>query len=90
VDAYLTGITARTSRRPYVEVPPFLGDVLRDRARWSISESAVNRALDRAKALRGPEEPEAGTPGSQMGPVPRMTPAPGGPPVTPPSGGRGN
>jgi peptidyl-prolyl cis-trans isomerase D len=84
VDAYLAAITSRQSARPYVEVPPFLGDALRARGRWTISASAVNRAVDRAKVLRGPEDPTAPPPGA-MTPVP-MQPAPGGPPL--PQGGR--
>jgi hypothetical protein len=84
VDAYLTAITGRQSQRPYVEVPPFLGDVLREHGRWTISASAVNRAVDRAKTLRGPDDPTA-APGA-MTPGPRMQPAPGGPPVAPPPG----
>jgi hypothetical protein len=83
VDAYLQSITSRQSPRPYVEVPPFLGDVLRERGRWQISASAVNRVVDRAKVLRGPDDPTAGPPPGAMTPVPRMQPAPGGPPVPP-------
>jgi len=85
VDAYLEAITSRQSQRPYVEVPPFLGDALREQGRWHISASAVNRAVDRAKVLRGPEDPTAGPPPGAMTPAPRMQPAPGGPPV-----GQGN
>jgi len=90
VDAYLAAITSRQSQRPYVEVPPFLGDVLRDRGRWSISESAVNRAVERARVLRGPDDPTAGPPAGAMTPVPRMQPAPNGPPVSAPRGDRRN
>jgi len=83
VDAYLAAITAHQGSRPYVEVPAFLGDVLRSRTEWSISEAGVNRAVDRAKTLRGPETPApAGQPGGQLQPVPR-----GGPPL-PPQGTR--
>lgn len=89
VDAYLQSITARNGQRPYVEVPPFMGDVLRDRGSWTISSSAVNRAVDRARVLRGPDDPTAGPPPGTMGPAPRMQPAPGGPPVGP-QGGQGN
>ncbi len=87
VDAYLEAITSRQGQRPYVEVPPFLGDVLRAGGRWSVSASAVNRAVDRARVLRGPDDPTAAPPGA-MTPAPRMQPAPGGPPVAPQ--GRGN
>lgn len=86
VDAYMQSITSRDGQRPYVEVPPFLGDVLRERGSWTISASAVNRAVDRAKVLRGPEEPAAGLPPGGMQQGPRMQPAPGGPPVAPPGG----
>ena len=90
VDTYLAAITARQSPRPYVEVPPFLGDVLRERGRWEISAGAVNRAVERARVLRGPDDPTAGPPAGAMTPAPRMQRAPGGPPVGPPQGGRRN
>jgi hypothetical protein len=75
VDAYLTELTTRGGSRPYMEVPPFLADVLRGRVRWSIESAGVSRALERARAVRGPEEP--------AGPGNQMTPAPGGPPLPP-------
>jgi len=74
VDEYFDAITSPSSRRPYVEVPPFLADALRDRMRWSVSQAGIDRALERAKEIRGPETPSAQ-------PFPSMTPAPGGPPV---------
>ena len=73
VDAYFAGITATPPQRAFVEVPPFLSDLLRERYAWSISPSGVDRALERATEIRGPETPSA--------PAPVVTPAPGGPPV---------
>lgn len=73
VDAYFAAITSNPPRRQFFEVPPFLADVLRDRFSWSISPAGVDRALERARELRGPETPP-GAPGG-------LTPVPGGPPV---------
>jgi hypothetical protein len=71
VNAYFQAIATPSSSRPYVEVPPFLADVLRERLRWNISQAGIDRALERARVIRGPETPSA----------PSMEPAPGGPPV---------
>jgi hypothetical protein len=73
VDAYFTAITSSPPRRPFFEIPPFLSDKLRELYPWSISPAGVDRALEQAKALRGPLSP------APSGPA--MTPAPGGPPV---------
>lgn len=78
VDAYFIGITASPPLRPFFEVPPFLADMLREKYPWNISTAGVDRALERAKELRGPETPNAGQP--------MMQPAPGGPPVGMPQG----
>jgi len=71
VNAYFQAIASPNSGRPYVEVPPFLADVLRERYRWNISQAGIDRALERARVIRGPETPRA----------PSLDPAPGGPPV---------
>jgi hypothetical protein len=73
VNTYFQAITNPNSQRPYVEVPPFLADALRERIRWSISQAGIDRALERARVVRGPETPTV--------PGPQMEPAPGGPPV---------
>ncbi len=73
VDAYFAAVTMNPPQRPFLEVQPFLADVLRERSPWSISPAGVDRALERAQEIRGPETPQA--------PGPMMTPAPGGPPV---------
>jgi len=81
VDAYFSQIISGSSRRQFFEVPAFLGDVLRERFAWHISPVGVDRAVEKAKDLRGPVTPPAG--------VPMMTPAPSGPPMSaPPQGGR--
>ncbi len=81
VDAYFAAITNTPAARRYYEVPPFLADVLRERSRWTIYPAGVERALERARELRGPEPPPGGAPGMpQMTPAP-VRPAPGGPPV---------
>lgn len=86
VDAYFTALTSDPASRPYFEVPPYLADVLRSRFDWSVSQPGIQRALERARELRGPETPFAPPGMPQMEEVPRgVQPAPGGPPV----GGRG-
>jgi peptidyl-prolyl cis-trans isomerase D len=80
VDAYFAQIVSGGARRQFFEVPPFLGDVLRERFAWRVSPVGVDRALEKARDLRGP---------TAQGGVPMMTPAPSGPPVgTQPPGGR--
>jgi hypothetical protein len=83
VDAYFAGITSNPPQRAFVEVPPFLADLLRERYPWNISPAGVDRALERAKEIRGPETPQST--------APMMQPAPGGPPVggAPPQAPRG-
>ncbi len=75
VDTYFQAITANPPRRQFFEVPPFLADVLREKYSWNISESGVDRALERAREVRGPETPQ--------GPGGGMSPVPGGPPIRP-------
>ena len=75
VDAYFTAITNTPGARQYYQVPPFLADVLRGKSSWKINASGVDRALERARVLRGPVTPTA-PPG-----MPTMQPAPNGPPV---------
>jgi hypothetical protein len=74
VDAYFEDVIKSRSRHAFFEVPPFLSDVLRNRLAWDISPVGVDRALEKAKDLRGPATPTAPT---------LMTPAPGGPPMAP-------
>jgi hypothetical protein len=62
-------------RARFFPVPPFLAEALRAKARWSVDQAGVRRALERAQQIRVAAD-------SQRAPgVPRMTPAPGGPPV---------
>ena len=77
VDAYFEQIISGASTRRFFEVPAFLADVLRDRFVWQISPVGVDRAVEKAKDLRGPVTPPAT--------VPQMTPAPSGPPIGTPS-----
>lgn len=83
VDSYFTSITNTPGARQYFEVPPFLADVLRGRFSWKINAAGVDRALERAKVLRGPETPTAPAGMPNMSPAP-IQPAPGGPPVSTP------
>jgi peptidyl-prolyl cis-trans isomerase D len=77
VDAYFTAMVEAPGTRPYFEVPPFLGDVLRSRYTWHIAPAGVGRALERAQALRGPEPQNTLQP---LQPAP-VQPSPGGPPL---------
>jgi hypothetical protein len=67
VEEYFATITNAPGRRMFIPVPPYLADLLRERYAWSISAAGVDRAVERALVLRGPE-PQA--------PAPMMTPAP--------------
>jgi len=66
-------------RARFYPVPPFLGETLRGRAKWSVEQSGVRRALELAKAQRSATD-SLEAPG-----VPRMTapPATGGVDTTP-------
>ena len=55
---------------PFVPVPPFLADVLREEAKWSMSTAGLRRALERAQELRAAQDS-----------TPRVTPAPGPAPI---------
>jgi hypothetical protein len=70
-------------RARFFPVPPFLAETLRDRARWSVDEAGVRRALERAQELRGDSTRAPGAQGAPGGPqsAPRMVPAPGPAPV---------
>jgi parvulin-like peptidyl-prolyl cis-trans isomerase-like protein len=65
----------------FFPVPPLLAQWLRERSSWSIDASGVQRASERATALRASADslrpPGAGSPGTEV------RPAPGPPPVPP-------
>jgi len=65
----------------FFPVPPLLGQWLREHSTWSIDASGVQRAAERATALRASADslrpPGAGNPGTEV------RPAPGPPPVPP-------
>ena len=66
-------------RARFYPVPPFLGETLRARAKWSVEQAGVRRSLEMAKGVRAAAD-------SQQAPgVPRMTPPPppGGVDTTP-------
>ena len=68
VDAYFNDLTNNNPNRQYFEVPAFLADALRERYSWRVNPAGVDRALERARVLRGPETPEA--PNMPMQPAP--------------------
>ena len=74
---------AVAGKAQFLPVPPLLAQVLRDRGEWSIDAAAVQRAAERATALRASADslrPAGG--GAQM------QPAPGPPPVALPDSGK--
>jgi hypothetical protein len=73
VNDYLDRVVHGRAR--FFPVPPFLGEALRARARWSVDEAGVRRALERAQQIRTAAD-SLRAPG-----VPRMTPAPGPAPI---------
>jgi hypothetical protein len=54
VNAYLAALLTGQAR--FFPVPPFLAMELREREPWSISPKGITEAVDRAKAIRGPED----------------------------------
>jgi hypothetical protein len=62
-------------RARFFPVPPFLGELLRSHASWSVDEAGVRRALEQSQQVRAANDSTRGQP------APRMTPAPGGPPI---------
>jgi hypothetical protein len=74
---------AISGRAQFLPIPPLLAQVLRERGDWSIDAAAVQRAVERATALRASADslrPAGG--GAQM------QPAPGPPPVALPDSGK--
>jgi hypothetical protein len=65
----------------YLPIPPLLTQVLREHASWSIDPAAVQRAVERATALRASAD-------SQRQPAAPMRPAAGPPPVGAPDSAR--
>jgi len=75
-------------RARFFPVPPFLGERLREQARWSVDEAGVRRAVERAQEIRLAAD-------SNRTNTPQMRPAPGPAPIdtsrgTPAPGGRRN
>jgi parvulin-like peptidyl-prolyl cis-trans isomerase-like protein len=76
-------------RARFFPVPYFLGESLQEKARWSVDEAGVRRAVERAQEIRTAAD-------STRANTPRMMPAPGPAPIdtsrraTPPPGGRRN
>jgi len=78
VDAYFDDVLSSSPRHEFADVQPFLADVLRSRYAWSISPLGEERALAKAKELRGPTAPATASPA----PGGATQPAPGGPPMS--------
>ena len=64
----------------FFPIPPLLAQLLRERSSWSIDESGVQRASERAIALRASADslrpPGAGSPGGEVRPAPGPPPVP--------------
>jgi hypothetical protein len=77
VDAYFDDLVAgRKQLRP---LPLTLGQVLRERGKWSISDAGLNRALELARGEKAKADSAAGNvPGRTMQPAPGPAPVPGG------------
>jgi len=79
VQGYLDNIVV--ARSNYVAIPPFLGDVLRAGAPWSVNEAGLVRASERARELRAQSDSLRGVPRPNNEPAPGVRPAPGPAPV---------
>jgi PPIC-type PPIASE domain len=66
-------------RSRFLPLPAFLADTLLAGAHWDVDEAGVRRAGERGQAIRGDSTP-AGS-GGGAGGAPRITPAPGPPPI---------
>ncbi len=73
VDDYLERVLQARAR--YFPIPPFLGETLRARARWSVDEAGVRRAVERAQQIRSAAADTGATA------APRLKPAPGPAPI---------
>ncbi|MFN2571825.1 MAG: peptidylprolyl isomerase [Gemmatimonadales bacterium] len=71
VNDYLDRVLQGRAR--FFPVPPFLGETLRERARWNVDEAGVRRAVERAQELRASTDSSRG--------APRIQPAPGPAPI---------
>ncbi len=78
VNDYLDRVLKKRAR--YFPVPIFLAERLRDQGRWSVDEAGIRRAAERGEELRA-DSAQAGGAGAGGGGAPRMTPAPGPPPI---------
>lgn len=79
VNDYFDRVVNRQAQ--FAPIPPLLAQVLRERSKWSVDQSAVREAAQRAGTLRAIADslnpPGGGPPGAGM------RPAPGPPPVAP-------
>ena len=79
VQGYLDNIVV--ARSNYVPIPPFLGDVLRAGASWSVNQAGLLRAAERAREVRAKSDSLRGVQQPNNQPVPGVRPAPGPAPV---------
>jgi hypothetical protein len=75
LDQYLDDVVAGKKRlRP---LPLTLGQVLRERSKWTISDAGINRALELARGKQASDSSKTAKEQPQV----KIMPAPGGPPV---------
>lgn len=73
VDDYVGRVLQGRAR--FFPVPPFLGEMLRDQATWSVDEAGVRRALERAQEIRvASDSARRGANESRMAPAPGPAP----------------
>lgn len=79
VQGFLDNIVV--ARSNFVAIPPFLGDILRAGASWSVNQAGLVRAAERAREVRAKSDSLRGVQRPNNEPVPSVRPAPGPAPV---------
>ena len=79
VQGYLDNIVV--ARSNYVPIPPFLGDLLRAGAPWSVNQAGIVRASEQARELRAQSDSLRGVPRPNNELAPGVRRAPGPAPV---------
>jgi len=79
VNDYLDRVLHKRAR--YFPVPMFLAERLREQGNWSVDQAGIRRAAERGEELRADSTQAGGVGGGAGGGAPRMTPAPGPPPI---------
>ena len=75
VNSYLDRVVGGMTQ--FVPVPPFLADMLRDRAAWDLNTAGIQRAAERAQELRAVTDSLRPGPRANNEALPSVRPAPG-------------